>query len=130
MHEKVTLKKAIAVVKLSLFVIWFWPLPLNTSKRKLLCMKLYQYVCILLTIVVLASMMYALVKNVDDLDLAVKSSLGLFPCSHVIGNILCHLAIYQRLQVINTNAVTENNKKLIKRIFFSRVVSRNDTMFH
>lgn len=104
MQEKVTLKKVIAVVKLSLFVIWFWPLSLNASKRKVLCMKLYQYVCILLTIAVLASMMYALMKNLDDLDLAIKSALGLFPCSHVIGNILCHLVIYQRLQVINTDA--------------------------
>lgn len=107
MQERVTLKKAIAVVKLSLFVIWFWPLPLNTNKRKVLCMKLYQYVCILLTIAVLASMIYALVKNLDDLDLFIKSSLGLFPCSHVIGNILCHLAIYQQLQVINTDIASE-----------------------
>lgn len=104
MKEKTTLKKATAVVKLSLFVIWFWPLPLNTNKCKVLCMKLYQYVCILLTVAVLASMIYALVKNLDDLDLVIKSSLGLFPCSHVIGNILCHLAVYQRLQVINTDA--------------------------
>lgn len=107
MQEKVTLKKIITIVKLSLFVIWFWPLSLNTSKRKVLCMKLYQYVCILLTVAVLASMIYALVKNLNDLNLVIKSSLGLFPCSHVICNILCHLAIYQRLQVINTNAAYE-----------------------
>jgi len=107
MLKRITLKKAMAVVKLSLFVIWFWPQPLNTTKRKVLCMKLYQYVCILLTIAVLASMIYALVKNLDDLDLLIKSSLGLFPCSHVIGNILCHLIIYQRLQVTNTDIASE-----------------------
>ncbi|XP_077271030.1 odorant receptor 4-like isoform X2 [Temnothorax americanus] len=112
MKEKVTLKKTIAVVKLSLFVIWFWPLSLNTSKRKVLCMKLYQYVCILLTIAVLASMTYAFVKNLDDLDLLIKSSLGLFPTSHVIGNILCHLAIYQRLQCVTLKM--ENFCALIK----------------
>ncbi|KAL0125051.1 hypothetical protein PUN28_004301 [Cardiocondyla obscurior] len=100
MQGKVTLKKAVAVVKLSLFVIWFWPLSQNASKRKMLSMKLYQYVCILLTIAVLASMIFALVKNHNDLDLAIKSSLGLFPCSHVIGNILCHLVIYKRLQCV------------------------------
>ncbi|XP_012539244.1 odorant receptor 47b isoform X2 [Monomorium pharaonis] len=100
MQKNITLKKAIAVVKLSLFVIWFWPLPLNTSKCKMLCMKMYQYICILLTIAVLLSMIYALVKNLDDLDLLIKSSLGLFPCSHVIGNILCHLTVYKRLQCV------------------------------
>ncbi|KAL6263895.1 hypothetical protein P5V15_003976 [Pogonomyrmex californicus] len=118
MQEKITLKKAIAVVKLSLFVIWFWPLPQNTNKRKILCMKLYQHICIILTIAVLASMMYALVLNLDDLDLLIKSALGLFPCSHVIGNILCHLIIYQRLQYVtfemeNFYAVIKPHEKAI-----------------
>lgn len=103
MPEKVTLKKVITVVKLSLFVIWFWPLPQNASKRKLLCMKLYQFVSMILTIAVIASVLYALVKNLDDPNLVIKSALSLFPCSHVIWNILCHVFIYQRLQVTNVN---------------------------
>ncbi|XP_011694480.1 PREDICTED: odorant receptor 67c-like [Wasmannia auropunctata] len=100
MKERITLKKAIAVVKFSLFVIWFWPLPLSASKHKVLCMRLYQIVCILLTVTVLASMIYATVKNINDLDLFIKSSLGLFPTSHVLGNILCHLIMYRRLQCV------------------------------
>ncbi|XP_014487255.1 PREDICTED: odorant receptor 49b-like [Dinoponera quadriceps] len=101
MQEKVTLKKVIAVVKLSVFVIWFWPLPQNSSKRKLLCMKLYQFVSMILTIAVIASMLYALVKNLkEDLNLVIKSALGLFPSSHVIWNIWCHIFIYQRLQCV------------------------------
>ncbi|XP_020282685.1 odorant receptor 4-like [Pseudomyrmex gracilis] len=98
MEERVTLKKVITVVKLSLFVTWFWPLPQSASKRKLLCMQLYQCVSLLLTAAVIASMVYAVVQNLDDLDLVIKSALGVFPCSHVIWNILCHLAIYQRIQ--------------------------------
>lgn len=105
MQKKITLRKTIAIVKLSLFVIWFWPLPQDASKRKVLCMKLYQYISILLTIAVLASMTYALVKNLDDPELIIKSSLGLFPTSHVIWNILCHIVTYERLQVINRNII-------------------------
>ncbi|KAM0726991.1 Odorant receptor 4 [Formica fusca] len=100
MQKGITLKKTIAIVKLSLFVIWFWPLPQDANKRKVLCMKLYQYICMLLTIAVIASMVYGLVKNLDDPELVIKASLGLFPCSHVIWNILCHIIIYQRLQCI------------------------------
>ncbi|GAB1868677.1 Odorant receptor [Camponotus japonicus] len=100
MQKKITLRKTIAIVKLSLFVIWFWPLPQDASKRKVLCMKLYQYITLLLMIAVLASMVYALLKNLDDLELVVKSSLGIFPCSHVIWSILCRIVIYQRLQCV------------------------------
>lgn len=55
----------------------------------------------ILTIAVIASMLYTVVKNLDNPNLVIKSALGLFPCSHVIWNILCHVVIYQRLQVIN-----------------------------
>lgn len=101
MLEKVTLKKVIIIIKLSLFVAWFWPLPFNTSKRKMLYMKLFQFVSIILTVAVIASMIYSLLRNLDDADLLMKSTFGLFPCSHVIWNILCHLSIYRRLQVTN-----------------------------
>ncbi|XP_018396152.1 PREDICTED: uncharacterized protein LOC108774516 [Cyphomyrmex costatus] len=112
MQERVTLKKAIAIVKFSLFVIWFWPLPLGAPKSKILCIKLYQYICILLTTGVLSSIIYALVKNTNDLDVFMRSSFSLFPCGHVIGNILCHLVIYQRLQYVTFEM--ENFCTLIK----------------
>ncbi|KAF3054650.1 Odorant receptor 269 [Nylanderia fulva] len=112
MQKKITLRKTIAIVKLSLFVIWFLPLPLDASKRKILCMKLYQYVSILLTITVIASMVYAVMKNLHDPELVIKSSLGLFPCFHVIWNILCRVAIYQRLQYVTFKM--ENFCALIK----------------
>lgn len=99
MLERVTLRNVIAIVKLSVFFVWFWPLPLHASERKLLFMKLYQLLSVILTIGVIASMLYSLVMNLDDPNLVVKSALGLFPCSHVIWNVLCHLAIYQRLRV-------------------------------
>lgn len=121
MQEKVTLKKAIAIMKLSLFVIWFWPLPLGTSKYKILCVKLYQYICILMTIGVISSVIYGLVKNknTNDLDGFMRSLFSLVTCSHVIGNILCHLIIYQRLQVFNTFCFWE-----IK--FSSHVMNQNN----
>ncbi|XP_018313755.1 uncharacterized protein [Mycetomoellerius zeteki] len=114
MQEKVTLKKAIAIMKLSLFVIWFWPLPLGTSKYKILCVKLYQYICILMTIGVISSVIYGLVKNknTNDLDGFMRSLFSLVTCSHVIGNILCHLIIYQRLQYVTLEM--ENFCALIK----------------
>ncbi|KAL6434390.1 hypothetical protein ACFW04_006057 [Cataglyphis niger] len=112
MQKKITLKKTIAIVKLSLFVAWFWPLPQDANKRKVLYMQLYQYISILLTIAVIASMVYGLVKNLDDPELVIKASLGLFPCSHVIWNILCRIVIYQRLQCVTFKM--ENFCALIK----------------
>ncbi|KYN38568.1 Odorant receptor 47b [Trachymyrmex septentrionalis] len=114
MQERITLKKTIAIMKLSLFVIWFWPLPLGTSKCKILCVKLYQYICILMTTGVIASVIYGLVKNrnTNDLDSFMRSLFSLVSLSHVIGNILCHLIIYQRLQHVTLEM--ENFCALIK----------------
>ncbi|XP_018051044.1 PREDICTED: uncharacterized protein LOC108688980 [Atta colombica] len=114
MQERVTLKKTIAIMKLSLFVIWFWPLPLGTSKCKILCVKLYQYICILMTAGIIASVIYGLVKNknTNNLDSFMRSLFSLVTLSHVIGNILCHLIIYQRLQFVTLEM--ENFCALIK----------------
>ncbi|KAG5344445.1 OR22C protein, partial [Acromyrmex charruanus] len=114
MQERVTLKKTIAIMKLSLFVIWFWPLPLGTSKCKILCVKLYQCICILMTIGVIASVIYGLVKNknTNDLDSFMRSLFSLVSLCHVIGNIWCHLIIYQRLQYVTLEM--ENFCALIK----------------
>ncbi|XP_032677432.1 odorant receptor 49b-like [Odontomachus brunneus] len=100
MQEKVTLKKVIVVMKLSLFVIWFWPLPQNTSKRKLLYLKLYEFVSVLLAIMFLASVLYGLMRNLNNPSLVIKSVLSLFPICHLIWNILSHAVIYQRLQYV------------------------------
>ncbi|KAG5319035.1 OR22C protein, partial [Pseudoatta argentina] len=114
MQERVTLKKTIAIMKLSLFVIWFWPLPLGTSKCKILCVKLYQCICILMTIGVIASAIYGLVKNknTNDLDSFMRSLFSLVSLCHVIGNIWCHLIIYQQLQYVTLKM--ENFCALIK----------------
>ncbi|EFN86261.1 hypothetical protein EAI_15345 [Harpegnathos saltator] len=63
MQLKVTLKKVIAIVKLSLFLIWFWPLPKNASTGKMLCMKLYQLISMIFIVTGMASMLYAVVNN-------------------------------------------------------------------
>ncbi|XP_025153866.1 uncharacterized protein LOC112588376 [Harpegnathos saltator] len=106
MQLKVTLKKVIAIVKLSLFLIWFWPLPKNASTGKMLCMKLYQLISMIFIVTGMASMLYAVVNNLYDLNLFVKSVLGVFPCIHIIWNILCHVIIYRRLQVTNMDIVS------------------------
>jgi len=49
----------------------FWPQSLNTTKDKVLCIKLYQYICTLLTVGVV-SMIHVLVKNLDDLEFLIK----------------------------------------------------------
>ena len=53
---------------------------------------------------IIASVIYGLVKNknTNNLDSFMRSLFSLVTLSHVIGNILCHLIIYQRLQVFNT----------------------------
>ncbi|XP_072767820.1 odorant receptor 13a-like [Anoplolepis gracilipes] len=112
MQRKIPLRKVIAIVKLSLLVIWFWPLSQNANKRKVLYMKLYQYVIALLTIAAMASLIFAVVKNPDNPEFIIKSTLGLFPCSHVIWNNLCRIATYRRLQYVTFKM--ENIYALIK----------------
>ncbi|XP_072742557.1 uncharacterized protein [Anoplolepis gracilipes] len=112
MQRKIPLRKVIAIVKLSLLVIWFWPLSQNANKRKVLYMKLYQYVITLLTIAAMASLIYAVVINPVDPEFVIKSTLGLFPCCHVIWNNLCRIATYRRLQYVTFKM--ENVYALIK----------------
>lgn len=107
MKPRVTLWKVITVTKLSVLVIWFWPLQQNATKRKILCMKLYQYVSILLAISMIVSILYSVINNLHDTVFVIKSVLGLFPCVHIIWNVLWHLIIYPRLQVNNIDIIFE-----------------------
>ncbi|XP_070148662.1 odorant receptor Or2-like isoform X2 [Polyergus mexicanus] len=50
MWKNLTLKNVIATVKLSLFINCSWPLPTNTIKLKVVCVALYQYLCLFLTL--------------------------------------------------------------------------------
>ncbi|XP_011343354.1 odorant receptor 13a isoform X2 [Ooceraea biroi] len=99
-RKRVTLKQVISIVKLSVLFIWFWPLPQSSSKWKVLSMKLYQYSSILFAITVMAPMLYSVMNNLDDSNHIIKSLFALFPCCHVIWNILCHIVIYQQLQFV------------------------------
>ncbi|XP_032677433.1 odorant receptor 22c-like [Odontomachus brunneus] len=54
----------------------------------------------LLTITVMASVLYGLTRNLNNPSFVIKSALPLFPCGHVVWNILSHAIIYQRLQCI------------------------------
>lgn len=101
MRARITLKQVVRVVKLSVLPLWFWPLPQNASKSKIVCMKLYHCVSAILAGILATSMIYSLLNNLHDPYLVVQSAFPLFPSIHVILNTFNHEFIYQRLQVIN-----------------------------
>lgn len=103
MWSKLTLKKAIAIVKLSLFVTWCWPLPKDTIKLKVICAKIYQYFCLIVTFGVAIGLMNAVRNHFDDPVVMAKSISVLCPALQVVYNIVCCKVNSYRLQVININ---------------------------
>lgn len=61
----------------------------------------------LLAVIGIITLGYTFLNNINDLEVVVEAGLALFPCFHIVWNILCHECIYQRLQVINTNACSK-----------------------
>lgn len=98
--SKLTLKKVIAIVKLSLFPTWCWPLPKDTVKLKVICAGIYQYFCIIVLSSVAAGLINAMRNHFDDPVIIAKSISVLCPAIQVVCNIMCCRINSYRLQVI------------------------------
>lgn len=100
MWKNVTLKNVIATVKLSLFITCCWPLPANTIKFKVICVKLYQYLCMILTLGITVGLCNTIRNHLDDPLIMAQSIMIMCSTIHVIFNIVsCKINSY-RLQVI------------------------------
>ncbi|XP_077271031.1 odorant receptor 4-like isoform X1 [Temnothorax americanus] len=72
MRRKVMLDEVISVVKLSLFPIWCWPLPQDATPFKMLCMKLYHCLSIILEIAFVSSVIYTITIHLDEPEIFVQ----------------------------------------------------------
>ncbi|XP_028050776.1 odorant receptor 85f isoform X2 [Monomorium pharaonis] len=112
MMKNLTLKKVIAVTKISLFATWCWPLPKNTVKLKVICVRLYQYLCLILTLSLTAGLMNTVKNHVDEPLIMAKSIIVMSPTVHVICNIICCKIYSRRLQLVTFEM--ENFSELLK----------------
>lgn len=111
MRLKLTLKKVIAIVKLSLFITWCWPLPKDTIKLKVICAGIYQYFCLIVTFGVAIGLMNAVRNHLDNPVIIAKSISVLCPAMQVVLNIVCCKINSYRLQVININTFSDYKSK-------------------
>jgi len=101
--KKWSFKKVISGVKLSLWLVWSWPMPKDTSRFKITCMNLYQYLCMILTLGVEVPVMYAAIIHLDDFATFVKAILEQAAFVHTMFNIIFYKANYNHIQVLNIN---------------------------
>jgi len=101
--KKWSFKKVISGVKLSLWPVWSWPMPKHTSRFKIICMNLYQYLCMILTIGVEVPLMYTVINHFDDFNIFIEAILEQATIIHGIFNIIFHKANYHHIQVLNIN---------------------------
>jgi len=100
--KKWSFKQVIFGVKLSLWLVWSWPMPKDTSRFKITCMNLYQYLCMILTIGVEVSLIYATI-HLDDFATFIRAILEQAAFVHTIFNIIFYKANYDHIQVLNIN---------------------------
>jgi len=101
--KKWNFKQVIFGMKLSLCPVWSWPMPKDTSRFKITCMNLYQYLCMILTLGVEISLMYTVINHLDDFATFIAAILEQASLIHCIFNIIFHKANYHHIQVFNIN---------------------------
>lgn len=101
MRRKVILKQVISVVKLSLFPTWCWPLPKDTTKFKMSCMKLYHLWCIITAAGLGAALLYSISNHFNEPAILVQLILISMASVHIIINFIFYHINYHRIQVIN-----------------------------
>ncbi|KAG5332396.1 OR2 protein, partial [Acromyrmex heyeri] len=112
MWSKLTLKKVIAIVKLSLIPTWCWPLPKDTVKLKVICAGIYQYFSIIVLSSVAAGLINAMRNHFNDPVIIAKSISVLCPAIQVVCNIMCCRINSCRLQLVTFEM--ENFCELLK----------------
>ncbi|XP_011053780.1 PREDICTED: uncharacterized protein LOC105145716 [Acromyrmex echinatior] len=105
MRRKVMLKEVISVVKLSLFPVWGWPLPQDTTKFKIFCVKLHHYLCIILGLGLMVPLTYGITNYLDDPITLVNQILVLSSTSHAIANFIFEIVNYHRIQNVTFEMV-------------------------
>ncbi|XP_071634707.1 odorant receptor 43a-like isoform X2 [Temnothorax longispinosus] len=105
MGRKVTLKEVIAVVKLSLFPTWCWPQPQDATQFKMLCVKLYHCLCIIMDMSVAVPLMYTITLYLDEPDILVNVVMMTSSCIHGSFNFLFHMINHHHIRNVTYEMV-------------------------
>ncbi|XP_011694481.1 PREDICTED: uncharacterized protein LOC105453899 [Wasmannia auropunctata] len=100
---KLSYKKVISGVKLSLWIVWTWPMPKDTARFKIVCMKLYHCLCVILAIGLEVPIIYAIVNNIDDFSFFIDLILQQSPIVHAIFNFIFYNTNYHHIQNVVSN---------------------------
>lgn len=106
MRKRLMLKEIISLVKLSLLPVWCWPQPQNATKFKMLCVKLYHCLSIILEIALGLPLIYGVKNHLDNPVLFVNQILLVNGTIHTTYNFIFHRVNYRHIQVININIIT------------------------
>lgn len=104
------LQKVIFYVKLSLSPIWCWPLSKDASRLEMICVKLYHYLSIIITMMSQPPLIYTIRNHLDDFLILVECILELSSTIHSIGNFIFYRINKHRIQVIviDMHLISEN----------------------
>ncbi|XP_011707075.1 PREDICTED: uncharacterized protein LOC105462253 [Wasmannia auropunctata] len=121
MRKKVTIKEVIFVIKLSQFPILCWPMPHDTTKFKLMCVKLYHCLCIIISIALQLPLIYGIQKHLDEPEILVNQIVLLSSITHSIFNFIFHMVNYRHVQNVTyemlqfCNAMKPREEVIIQR---------------
>lgn len=99
MLKQVTPEKGIYFIWLSVALSLCWPLPINSTRKKIVCMKILQIGAIISAFIILLSLIYTIYLNLDNLNIFFKCiclSMGVF--QHIVQTTTCFIK-YDTLQV-------------------------------
>ncbi|XP_071634701.1 uncharacterized protein [Temnothorax longispinosus] len=98
MRRKVTLKEVIAFVKLSLFPTWCWPQPQDATQFKMLCVKLYHCLSIIMDMSVAVPLMYTIPHYLDEPEMLVSVVIMTSSFIHGSFNFLFHIINHHHIR--------------------------------
>lgn len=122
MSQKLTLKKVIDVVKLSLLLTWFWPPSKDINKFRVVCMTLYHYVSLILHIGLMLGLINTVRNHFNDPVIIVKAIIFVCATMHAICNIVSYRIASHHLQVINIDVFNVD-------IFYYKTSQKNSISF-
>ncbi|XP_012536675.1 odorant receptor 47b isoform X2 [Monomorium pharaonis] len=98
MQKKVTIKNVMYVMKLSVLLIWSWPLPNNATKLKTFFMRLYHFWCMIMVLCVELPLLYGISNQRNNLTIMVQQIVLASGCIHCIGNQIVYHSVINEME--------------------------------
>ncbi|XP_031370440.1 uncharacterized protein LOC102680919 [Apis dorsata] len=106
MLKQVTPEKGIYIIWLSVALSLCWPLPINSTRKQVVCIKILQIGTIISAFMILLPLIYTIYLNLDNLNIFFKCiclSMGVF--QHIVQTTTCFIK-YNTLQRIVEEMMT------------------------